>query len=176
MWPLTGNSWNYSTPLEVTLFTLYEITDTEHPRSMPHFYYSCNCIPLSTVFLIPVLLFGCVIKCPRPFIFPLGTKCEICADACKQCNFHLHTLKHWIKLSECCILSSLLANLDFGRAKDPACRHTINFLFVSLKIHSASALENYASQSEGFSAYPPAAGTPGTPFSVQASLPQTGWQ
>ncbi|KAM3855288.1 proline and serine-rich protein 1 isoform 1-T3 [Vipera latastei] len=45
-----------------------------------------------------------------------------------------------------------------------------------LQIHSASALENYASQSEGFSAYSPAAGTPGTPFSVQASLPQTGWQ
>ncbi|XP_032086984.1 proline and serine-rich protein 1 [Thamnophis elegans] len=45
-----------------------------------------------------------------------------------------------------------------------------------LQIHSASALENYGSQSEGFSAYPPAAGTSGTPFSVQANLPQTGWQ
>uniref|UniRef100_A0A8C6XGJ7 Proline and serine rich 1 n=1 Tax=Naja naja TaxID=35670 RepID=A0A8C6XGJ7_NAJNA len=45
-----------------------------------------------------------------------------------------------------------------------------------LQIHSASALENYGSQSEGFSAYPTAAGTSGTPFSVQANLPQTGWQ
>ncbi|KAM6460611.1 proline and serine-rich protein 1 isoform 1-T3 [Liasis olivaceus] len=45
-----------------------------------------------------------------------------------------------------------------------------------LQIHSASALENYAPQSDGFSTYPPAAGTPGTPFSVQASLPQSGWQ
>ncbi|XP_026567189.1 proline and serine-rich protein 1 isoform X3 [Pseudonaja textilis] len=45
-----------------------------------------------------------------------------------------------------------------------------------LQIHSASALENFGSQSEGFSAYPPAAGTSGTPFSVQTNLPQTGWQ
>ncbi|XP_070611301.1 proline and serine-rich protein 1 isoform X2 [Erythrolamprus reginae] len=45
-----------------------------------------------------------------------------------------------------------------------------------LQIHSTSALENYGSQSEGFNAYPPAAGTSGTPFSVQANLPQTGWQ
>uniref|UniRef100_A0A8C5WSF3 Proline and serine rich 1 n=1 Tax=Laticauda laticaudata TaxID=8630 RepID=A0A8C5WSF3_LATLA len=45
-----------------------------------------------------------------------------------------------------------------------------------LQIHSASALENFGSQSEGFNAYPPAAGTSGTPFSVQTNLPQTGWQ
>lgn len=140
--------------------------------------------PRYLIFIIVVTVFFyqytsatiCIIKHPHPLIFPLGTKCEICADACKRCNFHLHILKHRIKLSDNCILPSLLANLDFGMAKAPAFRHTINFLFVSLKIHSASALENYGSQSEGFSAYPPAAGTSGTPFSVQANLPQTGWQ
>ncbi|KAJ7344974.1 hypothetical protein JRQ81_000924 [Phrynocephalus forsythii] len=45
-----------------------------------------------------------------------------------------------------------------------------------LQAHSASALENYTSQPDGFTTYPPASGTPGTPFSLQASLPQSGWQ
>ncbi|XP_020662911.3 proline and serine-rich protein 1 isoform X1 [Pogona vitticeps] len=45
-----------------------------------------------------------------------------------------------------------------------------------LQAHSASALENYTSQPDGFTTYPPAPGTPGTPFSLQASLPQSGWQ
>ncbi|XP_062343638.1 proline and serine-rich protein 1 isoform X2 [Cinclus cinclus] len=39
--------------------------------------------------------------------------------------------------------------------------------------HSASALENYTAQPEGFANYP---STPGTPFSLQTSLPQSGWQ
>ncbi|XP_032998941.1 proline and serine-rich protein 1 [Lacerta agilis] len=45
-----------------------------------------------------------------------------------------------------------------------------------LQAHTASALENYASQPDGFTTYPPASGTPGAPFSLQASLPQSGWQ
>ncbi|XP_053143425.1 proline and serine-rich protein 1 isoform X3 [Hemicordylus capensis] len=45
-----------------------------------------------------------------------------------------------------------------------------------LQAHSASALENYTSQPDGFTTYPPAPGTPGTPFTMQASLPQSGWQ
>ncbi|XP_054828586.1 proline and serine-rich protein 1 isoform X2 [Eublepharis macularius] len=45
-----------------------------------------------------------------------------------------------------------------------------------LQAHSASALENYTSQPDGFTTYPPASGTPGTPFTLQASLPQSGWQ
>ncbi|XP_028576017.2 proline and serine-rich protein 1 [Podarcis muralis] len=45
-----------------------------------------------------------------------------------------------------------------------------------LQAHTASALENYASQPDGFTTYPPAPGTPGAPFSLQASLPQSGWQ
>lgn len=45
--------------------------------------------------------------------------------------------------------------------------------FSSLKAHSASALENYTAQPEGFANYP---STPGTPFSLQTSLPQSGWQ
>ncbi|NXH16136.1 PRSR1 protein, partial [Bucco capensis] len=42
-----------------------------------------------------------------------------------------------------------------------------------LQAHSASALENYTAQPEGFTNYP---STPGTPFSLQTSLPQSGWQ
>ncbi|OXB52605.1 hypothetical protein ASZ78_009129 [Callipepla squamata] len=42
-----------------------------------------------------------------------------------------------------------------------------------LQAHSASALENYTAQPEGFANYP---STPGTPFSLQTSLPQSGWQ
>ncbi|XP_061467677.1 proline and serine-rich protein 1 isoform X2 [Rhineura floridana] len=42
-----------------------------------------------------------------------------------------------------------------------------------LQAHTASALDNYASQPDGFTTYPSA---PGTPFSLQASLPQSGWQ
>ncbi|KAH0620519.1 hypothetical protein JD844_021053 [Phrynosoma platyrhinos] len=45
-----------------------------------------------------------------------------------------------------------------------------------LQAHSASTLENYTSQPDGFTTYPAAPGTPGTPFSLQASLPQSGWQ
>ncbi|KAL8169203.1 UNVERIFIED_CONTAM: hypothetical protein K2H54_039828 [Gekko kuhli] len=45
-----------------------------------------------------------------------------------------------------------------------------------LQAHSASALENYTSQPDGFTTYPPASGTPGAPFTLQASLPQSGWQ
>ncbi|XP_069859016.1 proline and serine-rich protein 1 [Dipodomys merriami] len=41
------------------------------------------------------------------------------------------------------------------------------------QVHSASALESYPAQPEGFPAYP---STPGTPFSLQPSLSQTGWQ
>ncbi|EMP25314.1 Putative protein C13orf23 [Chelonia mydas] len=42
-----------------------------------------------------------------------------------------------------------------------------------LQAHSASALENYPAQPDGFASYPSA---PGTPFSLQTSLPQSGWQ
>uniref|UniRef100_A0A674J8W2 DUF4476 domain-containing protein n=1 Tax=Terrapene triunguis TaxID=2587831 RepID=A0A674J8W2_9SAUR len=42
-----------------------------------------------------------------------------------------------------------------------------------LQAHSASALENYPAQPDGFTSYPSA---PGTPFSLQTSLPQSGWQ
>ncbi|XP_054019115.1 proline and serine-rich protein 1 isoform X2 [Dryobates pubescens] len=42
-----------------------------------------------------------------------------------------------------------------------------------LQAHSASALESYTAQPEGFANYPSA---PGTPFSLQTSLPQSGWQ
>ncbi|XP_068024723.1 proline and serine-rich protein 1 isoform X2 [Melanerpes formicivorus] len=42
-----------------------------------------------------------------------------------------------------------------------------------LQAHSASALESYTAQPEGFANYP---STPGTPFSLQTSLPQSGWQ
>ncbi|XP_071304646.1 proline and serine-rich protein 1 isoform X3 [Agelaius tricolor] len=42
-----------------------------------------------------------------------------------------------------------------------------------LQAHSASALDNYTAQPEGFANYP---STPGTPFSLQTSLPQSGWQ
>lgn len=45
-----------------------------------------------------------------------------------------------------------------------------------LQVHSASALENYTSQPDGFTAFPPASGTSGTAFSLPASLPQSGWQ
>ncbi|XP_008124125.1 proline and serine-rich protein 1 isoform X2 [Anolis carolinensis] len=45
-----------------------------------------------------------------------------------------------------------------------------------LQAHSASALENYTSQPDGFTTYSAAPGTPGAPFSLQASLPQSGWQ
>ncbi|XP_074843148.1 proline and serine-rich protein 1 [Carettochelys insculpta] len=42
-----------------------------------------------------------------------------------------------------------------------------------LQAHSASALDNYPAQPDGFASYPSA---PGTPFSLQSSLPQSGWQ
>ncbi|XP_060614873.2 proline and serine-rich protein 1 isoform X1 [Anolis sagrei] len=45
-----------------------------------------------------------------------------------------------------------------------------------LQAHSASALENYTSQPDVFTTYSAAPGTPGTPFSLQTSLPQSGWQ
>uniref|UniRef100_A0A2R8MSA9 Proline and serine rich 1 n=1 Tax=Callithrix jacchus TaxID=9483 RepID=A0A2R8MSA9_CALJA len=41
------------------------------------------------------------------------------------------------------------------------------------QVHSASALESYAAQPDGLPTYPPA---PGTPFSLQPSLSQSGWQ
>ncbi|KAM6178602.1 proline and serine-rich protein 1 [Rhynchocyon petersi] len=41
------------------------------------------------------------------------------------------------------------------------------------QVHSASALENYPAQPDGFPNYP---STPGTPFSLQPSLSQSGWQ
>uniref|UniRef100_A0A2K5JAU9 DUF4476 domain-containing protein n=1 Tax=Colobus angolensis palliatus TaxID=336983 RepID=A0A2K5JAU9_COLAP len=41
------------------------------------------------------------------------------------------------------------------------------------QVHSASALESYPAQPDGFPSYPPA---PGTPFSLQPSLSQSGWQ
>ncbi|XP_066467261.1 proline and serine-rich protein 1 isoform X2 [Tiliqua scincoides] len=55
-------------------------------------------------------------------------------------------------------------------------QHTAAAQSALLQVHSASALENYTSQPDGFTAYPPASGTPGTPFSLPASLPQSGWQ
>ncbi|KAL7847618.1 hypothetical protein AOLI_G00223360 [Acnodon oligacanthus] len=52
-----------------------------------------------------------------------------------------------------------------------------------LQAHSASALDSFPPQPNGFSSYPPAAGTPfppaaaGTPFPLQPGLhPQLGWQ
>uniref|UniRef100_A0A8C6DSV0 Proline and serine rich 1 n=1 Tax=Moschus moschiferus TaxID=68415 RepID=A0A8C6DSV0_MOSMO len=41
------------------------------------------------------------------------------------------------------------------------------------QVHSASALESYAAQQDGFPSYPSA---PGTPFSLQPGLSQSGWQ
>ncbi|XP_021569851.1 proline and serine-rich protein 1 [Carlito syrichta] len=41
------------------------------------------------------------------------------------------------------------------------------------QVHSASALESYAAQPDGFPSYPSA---PGTPFSLQPGLSQSGWQ
>ncbi|XP_008591322.1 PREDICTED: proline and serine-rich protein 1 isoform X2 [Galeopterus variegatus] len=41
------------------------------------------------------------------------------------------------------------------------------------QVHSASALENYPAQPDGFPSYPSA---PGTPFSLQPGLSQSGWQ
>lgn len=41
------------------------------------------------------------------------------------------------------------------------------------QVHSASALENYPAPPDGFPSYP---STPGTPFSLQPSLSQSGWQ
>ncbi|XP_047410401.1 proline and serine-rich protein 1 [Sciurus carolinensis] len=41
------------------------------------------------------------------------------------------------------------------------------------QVHSASALESYPAQPDGFPSYP---STPGTPFSLQPSLSQSGWQ
>ncbi|XP_054302352.2 proline and serine-rich protein 1 isoform X1 [Pongo pygmaeus] len=41
------------------------------------------------------------------------------------------------------------------------------------QVHSASALESYPAQPDGFPSYPSA---PGTPFSLQPSLSQSGWQ
>ncbi|XP_006268723.1 proline and serine-rich protein 1 [Alligator mississippiensis] len=42
-----------------------------------------------------------------------------------------------------------------------------------LQAHPASGLESYPTQTDGFASYPSA---PGTPFSLQTSLPQSGWQ
>ncbi|XP_048342472.1 proline and serine-rich protein 1 isoform X1 [Sphaerodactylus townsendi] len=55
-------------------------------------------------------------------------------------------------------------------------QHTAAAQSALLQAHSASALENYTSQPDGFTTYPPASGTPGAPFTLQASLPQSGWQ
>ncbi|NXY84353.1 PRSR1 protein, partial [Alcedo cyanopectus] len=52
-------------------------------------------------------------------------------------------------------------------------QHTAAAQSALLQAHSASALENYTAQPEGFANYP---STPGTPFSLQTSLPQSGWQ
>ncbi|XP_006873773.1 PREDICTED: proline and serine-rich protein 1 [Chrysochloris asiatica] len=41
------------------------------------------------------------------------------------------------------------------------------------QVHSSSALESYPAQPDGFPSYP---STPGTPFSLQPSLSQSGWQ
>ncbi|XP_074073329.1 proline and serine-rich protein 1 isoform X1 [Macrotis lagotis] len=41
------------------------------------------------------------------------------------------------------------------------------------QVHSASALESYPTQPDGFPSYPSA---PGTPFSLQTGLSQSGWQ
>ncbi|XP_049634718.1 proline and serine-rich protein 1 [Suncus etruscus] len=41
------------------------------------------------------------------------------------------------------------------------------------QVHSASVLESYPAQPDGFSSYPSA---PGTPFSLQPGLSQSGWQ
>ncbi|XP_060144035.1 proline and serine-rich protein 1 isoform X2 [Globicephala melas] len=41
------------------------------------------------------------------------------------------------------------------------------------QVHSASALESYPAQPDGFPSYP---STPGTPFSLQPGLSQSGWQ
>lgn len=41
------------------------------------------------------------------------------------------------------------------------------------QVHSAAALESYPAQPEGFPNYP---STPGTPFSLQTGLSQSGWQ
>lgn len=41
------------------------------------------------------------------------------------------------------------------------------------QVHSASALESYPTQPDGFPSYP---STPGTPFSLQPGLSQSGWQ
>ncbi|XP_028904140.1 proline and serine-rich protein 1 [Ornithorhynchus anatinus] len=41
------------------------------------------------------------------------------------------------------------------------------------QVHSASALESYPAQPDGFPSYP---STPGTPFSLQTGLSQSGWQ
>lgn len=41
------------------------------------------------------------------------------------------------------------------------------------QVHSASALESYPTQTDGFPSYP---STPGTPFSLQTGLSQSGWQ
>ncbi|XP_060117480.1 proline and serine-rich protein 1 isoform X2 [Heteronotia binoei] len=55
-------------------------------------------------------------------------------------------------------------------------QHTAAAQSALLQAHSASALENYTSQPDGFTTYPPASRTPGAPFTLQASLPQSGWQ
>ncbi|XP_007950637.1 proline and serine-rich protein 1 [Orycteropus afer afer] len=41
------------------------------------------------------------------------------------------------------------------------------------QVHSASTLDSYPAQPDGFPSYP---STPGTPFSLQPSLSQSGWQ
>ncbi|XP_064126277.1 proline and serine-rich protein 1 isoform X3 [Loxodonta africana] len=41
------------------------------------------------------------------------------------------------------------------------------------QVHSASALESYQAQPDGFPSYP---STPGTPFALQPGLSQSGWQ
>uniref|UniRef100_A0A8C3W2S3 Proline and serine rich 1 n=1 Tax=Catagonus wagneri TaxID=51154 RepID=A0A8C3W2S3_9CETA len=41
------------------------------------------------------------------------------------------------------------------------------------QVHSASALDSYPAQPDGFPSYP---STPGTPFSLQPGLSQSGWQ
>lgn len=84
---------------------------------------------------------------------------------------HLRLQSIYFGLSRTGIVAEILLNLDFFVSLFLSVLFP-NFL-SSLKAHSASALENYTAQPEGFANYP---STPGTPFSLQTSLPQSGWQ
>uniref|UniRef100_A0AAR2J156 DUF4476 domain-containing protein n=1 Tax=Pygocentrus nattereri TaxID=42514 RepID=A0AAR2J156_PYGNA len=73
--------------------------------------------------------------------------------------------------------SSSAASAGLSGLHNPAVQSAL------LQAHSASALDSFPPQPNGFSSYPPAAGTPfppaaaGTPFPLQPGLhPQLGWQ